>query len=260
MTEPWWSSDLKNRIRENWAENRAVVNGWLSIPSTVTAEINARVGFDSLTVDLQHGLNDYQSALNLLQIISIGKSAPLVRVPWLEPGIVGKLLDAGAVGLICPMINSAEDAARLVRYALYAPDGERSFGPTRAIMAHGPDYARVANEQIVTLAMVETKQALEELDGIVATPGLTGVYIGPSDLSLSMGYTPKFDSDEPEVVSAIQRILETAKSAGIRAGIHCLSPAYAKEMISMGFDLVTIGSDVRILTSATVATLEAVRS
>ena len=127
-------------------------------------------------------------------------------------------------------------------------------------MAHGPDYARVANEQIVTLAMVETKQALEELDGIVATPGLTGVYIGPSDLSLSMGYTPKFDSDEPEVVSAIQRILETAKSAGIRAGIHCLSPAYAKEMISMGFDLVTIGSDVRILTSATVATLEAVRS
>ena len=251
---------MKNRIREIWAENRPVVNGWLSIPSAVTAEINARAGFDSLTVDLQHGLNDYQSALNLLQIISIGKSAPLVRVPWLEPGIVGKLLDAGAVGLICPMINSAEDAARLVRYALYAPAGERSFGPTRAIMAHGPDYARAANEQIVTLAMVETKQALDELDGIVATPGLTGVYVGPSDLSLSMGYTPKLDHDEPDVVSTIQRILETAKAAGIRAGIHCLSPAYAREMISMGFDLVTVGSDVRILTSATAEALKAVRN
>jgi 4-hydroxy-2-oxoheptanedioate aldolase len=127
-------------------------------------------------------------------------------------------------------------------------------------MAHGPDYARVANEQIVTLAMVETKQALDELDGIVATSGLTGVYIGPSDLSLSMGYTPKLDPEEPAVVSAIQRILETAKTAGIRAGIHCLSPAYAREMISMGFDLVTVGSDIRILTSATVAALEAVRS
>ena len=260
VTGSWRASDLKNRIRETWAENRPVVNGWLSIPSTVTAEINARAGFDSLTVDLQHGLNDYQSALNLLQIISIGKSAPLARVPWLEPGIVGKLLDAGAVGLICPMINSAEDAARLVRYALYAPTGERSFGPTRAIMAHGPDYAQTANEQIVTLAMVETKQALNELDGIVATSGLTGVYIGPSDLSLSMGYTPKLDPDEPAVVSAIQRILETAKTAGIRAGIHCLSPAYAREMISMGFDLVTVGSDVRLLTSATAAALEAVRS
>ena len=181
-------------------------------------------------------------------------------MPWLEPGIVGKLLDAGAVGLICPMINSAEDAARLVRYAFYAPTGERSFGPPRAIMAHGPDYAQTANEQIVTLAMVETKQALDELDGIVATSGLTGVYIGPSDLSLSMGYTPKLDPDEPAVMSAIQRILETAKTAGIRAGIHCLSPAYAREMISMGFDLVTVGSDVWLLTSATAAALEAVRS
>ena len=250
----------QNRIRALWAAGKPVVNGWLSIPSTVTAEINARAGFDSLTVDLQHGLNDYQSALSLLQTISIGESAPMVRVPWLEPGIVGKLLDAGAVGLICPMINSAQDAADLVRYALYAPAGERSFGPTRAIMAHGPDYARVANDQIVTLAMVETTRALEALDEIVATPGLTGVYIGPSDLSLSMGHTPKLDHDAPEVVSAIRRILDTAKAAGIRAGIHCLAPAYAREMLSMGFDLVTVGSDVRILTSATAAALEAVRS
>ena len=111
----------QNRIRALWAADKPVVNGWLSIPSTVTAEINARAGFDSLTVDLQHGLNDYQSALSLLQSISIGESAPMVRVPWLEPGIVGKLLDAGAVGLICPMINSAQDAADLVRLCALRP-------------------------------------------------------------------------------------------------------------------------------------------
>ena len=250
----------QTRIRALWAAGKPVVNGWLSIPSTVTAEINARAGFDSLTVDLQHGLNDYQSALNLLQTISIGASAPMARVPWLEPGIVGKLLDAGAVGLICPMINSGQDAADLVRFALYAPDGERSFGPTRAILAHGPDYPRVANAQIVTFAMVETTRALEALDEIVATPGLTGVYVGPSDLSLSMGHIPKLDHDEPEVVAAIRRILGAAKTAGIRAGIHCLSPEYARAMLSLGFDLVTVGSDVRLLTSATAAALEAVRS
>ena len=251
---------MYNRIRDRWEKGEAVINGWLSIPSTVTAEINARAGFDSLVVDLQHGLNDYQSALALLQVISIGNSAPLARVPWLEPGIVGKLLDAGAVGLICPMINSAEDAAAFVRYALYAPNGERSFGPTRAIMEHGPSYPDVANEQVVTLAMVETTRALDALDSIVSTPRLTGVYIGPSDLSLSMGYSPGLDQEEPAVVAAIQRILDSAKGAGLRAGIHCLSPAYAKKMISLGFDLVTLATDIRLLTGATAAALSAVRS
>ena len=157
---------LKNKVRELWAEDKAVVNGWLAIPSTVTAEINARAGFDSLTVDLQHGLNDYQSALSLLQAISIGDSTPFARVPWLEPGIVGKLLDAGAVGLICPMINTPEEAEAFVRYARYAPDGERSFGPTRAVFEHGANYANDANRQIVTLAMIETTRALDNLNAI----------------------------------------------------------------------------------------------
>jgi len=250
---------LKNKVRELWAEDKAVVNGWLAIPSTVTAEINARAGFDSLTVDLQHGLNDYQSALSLLQAISIGDSTPFARVPWLEPGIVGKLLDAGAVGLICPMINTPEEAEAFVRYARYAPDGERSFGPTRAVFEHGANYANDANRQIVTLAMIETTRALDNLNAIVSTPGLTGVYIGPSDLSLSMGYTPKLDQDEPAVVAAIERILTTAKDAGLRAGIHCLAPSYAKKMITLGFDLVTLGNDIRILATATASVIEETR-
>ena len=153
---------MKNKVRELWAEDKAVVNGWLSIPSTVTAEINARAGFDSLTVDLQHGLNDYQSALSLLQAISIGDSTPLARVPWLEPGIVGKLLDAGAVGLICPMINTPEEAEAFVRYARYAPDGERSFGPTRAVFEHGAGYANDANRQIVLEMISELIGQMDE--------------------------------------------------------------------------------------------------
>ena len=139
----------QTRIRALWAAGKPVVNGWLSIPSTVTAEINARAGFDSLTVDLQHGLNDYQSALNLLQTISIGASAPMARVPWLEPGIVGKLLDAGAVGLICPMINSAQDAAdhgrTAARFALCA----RLNHFERVYDAHAGDRSHERRTQVL---------------------------------------------------------------------------------------------------------------
>jgi 4-hydroxy-2-oxoheptanedioate aldolase len=226
------------------------VNAWLSIPSTVTAEITGKQDFDSVTIDLQHGLNDYQAALGLLQALAASGATPMARVPWLEPGIIGKLLDAGALGIICPMVNTAADAEAFVRYANYAPRGCRSFGPTRAALVYGADYAKQADDAIVTLAMVETAEALGNVRHIVATPDLTGVYIGPSDLSLSMGYEPKLDHDEPAVLNAIARILDAAKEAAVKAGIHCLTPAYAKRMIAEGFDLVTLSSDVRIYAAA----------
>lgn len=251
---------MNNRIRKVWGDGRACVNAWLSIPSPVTAELVAQLDFDSLTIDLQHGLNDYSSALNLLQAIRVSDATPMARVPWLEPGIIMKLLDAGALGLICPMVNTREQAEAFVRYARYAPDGDRSFGPTRAVFVHGADYAGRANENVITLAMVETEEALSNVAAIVATPGLTGVYIGPSDLSLSLGYQPKLDHDEPAVVDAIKRVLEAAKSAGVRAGIHCLSPAYAKEMVALGFDLVTLGSDIRLFVASVTSALQEMRS
>ena len=242
---------MKTKLLDAWASGRAVINGWLSMPNTVSAEIMSQQDFDSLVIDLQHGLIDYTSALPMLQALAASDVFPLARTPWLEPGIIGKLLDAGALGIICPMVNSAADAEQLVRYAHYAPRGQRSFGPTRALLAHGGDYATRAKDVIVTLAMVETVQALENVDAIVRTPNLTGVYIGPSDLSLSMGHTPKLDQDEPAVVEAIMTILTAAKAAGVKAGIHCISPDYAKSMIAKGFDLVTIGgSDNRILAGA----------
>ena len=248
---------MNNRIRSCWREGKAAVNFWLSMPSTVSAEIAARQDLDGVTVDLQHGLIDYFSALPMLQVMSQGDATPMARVPWLEPGIIMKLLDAGALGIICPMINNAEEARRLVGYCSYAPAGERSFGPTRALPLYGADYPKLANAELVILAMVETKQALHNVSEIANTPGLTGVYIGPSDLSLSLGHEPKLDHGEPLVVEAIETILSAAKAAGVRAGIHCGSPAYARKMIALGFDLVTVGSDIRLLTGALAAAVVA---
>ncbi len=250
---------MDNKLRETWDAGRGAINGWLAIPSTVTAELVGRHDYDSVTIDLQHGLNDYHDALRMLQALAAGAATPVARVPWLEPGIIMKLLDAGALGIICPMVNTPEDAAKLVRYCRYAPLGERSFGPTRAIFQHGADYPSLANEAVVCLAMVETRQALDNVERIAATPGLTGIYIGPSDLSLSLGHTPKLDHDEPQVVDAIKRILAAAKEAGIKAGIHTLAPAYAKQMLALGFDLVTVGSDLRLLNAAIASSLAEMR-
>ncbi|NIM27145.1 MAG: 2,4-dihydroxyhept-2-ene-1,7-dioic acid aldolase [Gammaproteobacteria bacterium] len=251
---------MHNKLRSLWNDGATAVNAWLGIPSTVTAEIVSRQGFDAITVDLQHGITDYSSAVPMLQAISASDATPMARVPWLEPGIIMKLLDAGALGIVCPMINTPADAERFVRYCRYAPEGERSFGPVRAGLVHGPAYARQANESIVTLAMIETGQGLANVAEIVRTPGLTGVYIGPSDLGLSLGYEAKLDQTEPVVVDAIKRILEAARDAGIRAGIHCLAPAYAREMLGLGFDLVTLGTDIRLFTAAYADAMRALRA
>ncbi|NKC12870.1 MAG: 2,4-dihydroxyhept-2-ene-1,7-dioic acid aldolase [Gammaproteobacteria bacterium] len=237
-----------------------VINGWCAIPSSVSAETMAHQAFDSVTVDMQHGLIDYQCALTMLQAISQTQATPLCRVPWLEPGIIMKMLDAGAYGVICPMVNIPQDAHAFVSACSYAPDGMRSFGPTRAVVYGGADYAQHANRSMLKLAMIETKQAVANMEAIMATPGLSGVYIGPSDLSLSYGYTPKLDHDEPAVLEIIGQICECAKRHGILAGIHCLSPAYAKRMHAEGFDMVTLASDNRLIAAGAAEHIALVRA
>ena len=241
---------MHNKLRAVWEQSQTAVNAWLAIPSSVTAELVSKQDFDSVTVDLQHGLNDYASALGMLQALAASDVTPMARVPWLEAGIIMKLLDAGALGIVCPMVNTRADAEALVSYAHYAPQGSRSFGPMRAALVHGADYHRKANDSVIVLAMIETAQALENVADIARTPHLTGVYIGPSDLGLSMGHEPKLDQEEPAVVAAIEQILAAAHEAGIKAGIHCLAPSYARRMRELGFDLVTLGSDARLLSAA----------
>ena len=234
-------------MREIWAAGGAVVNGWLAIPNSFSAETMAHQGWDSLTIDLQHGVVDYQAMIPMLQAVSTTNTVPVVRVPWLEAGILMKALDAGAYGVICPMVNTRADAEKLVAYTHYAPRGTRSFGPVRALLYGGADYPQHANDTIVAFAMIETAQALENLDDILSTPGLDAVYIGPSDLSLALGCTPTFDDLDPKAADAVQHILARAKAHGVVAGIHNGSPEAALKRIGMGFQFVTVSSDARLM-------------
>jgi 4-hydroxy-2-oxoheptanedioate aldolase len=236
-----------NRLRTLWRHGQAAVNGWLAIPNSFSAETMAHQGWDSLTIDLQHGVVDYQAMVTMLQAISTTATVPVVRVPWLEPGILMKTLDAGAYAVICPMVNTREDAQKLVAYTHYAPRGTRSFGPVRALLYGGADYPQHANDTIVTFAMIETAAALDNLDEILSVEGLDAIYIGPSDLSLALGCKPTFDDLDPKAAEAVAHILARAKAHGVVAGIHNGTPEAALRRIAMGFQFVTVSSDARLM-------------
>lgn len=237
----------ENRLRQIWAKGGAAVNGWLAIPSSFSAETMAHQGFDSLTVDMQHGVVDYQTAVTMLTAVSTTDTTPLVRVPWLDPGIIMKSLDAGAYGVICPMVNTGDDAELLVQSVRYPPRGGRSFGPIRALLYAGADYPSHANDTVVAFAMIETAQALDNIDDILSVDGLDALYVGPADLSNSLGCTPKLDQEEKPVVEAIDMILAKAKEHGVVPGLHNGTPEYALKMVEKGFQFVTLASDARFL-------------
>lgn len=240
----------ENNVRNIWAKGGAVINGWLGIPSAVSAEAMAQAGWDSLTADLQHGLVDYQAAVGHFQAISTTQTTPFARVPWNEPGIIMKLLDAGAQGIICPMINSRAECEAFVGATRYAPQGYRSFGPTRAMWYSGADYYTHANKTVIASAMIETQKALDNLDEILSTPGLDAIYVGPADLSISLGKQPSGTPDDPVVADAIKKICAAAKKHKVVPGIHCGSTAFAKQMIGLGFQFVTILADTALLGNA----------
>ncbi|WP_204115309.1 HpcH/HpaI aldolase family protein [Shimia biformata] len=252
-----------NRLKRAWAEGRTTLNGWLAIGNAFSAEIMADAGFDCLTIDLQHGFLDYSDVKGMFQAMRASGVTPMARAPWREPGIVMKLLDAGAFGVICPMINTPEEAADLVSMVRYPPLGTRSFGPTRVNFAAGPDYAAHANDEVMVIAMIETAEAFANLDAICATPGLDGVYIGPADLTLSLsnGALPAgLDREEPEMIEAIQTILAAAKRAGIGTILHCGTPEYGARAVGWGCDMVTIAADVSLLSAGSKAAVARTRA
>jgi 4-hydroxy-2-oxoheptanedioate aldolase len=251
-------------VRENtlmaiWKGGGAAVNGWLGIPSSISAENMAQADWDSLTVDLQHGVVDYQTAVTMLQAISTTSTMPLARVPWLEPGIIMKLLDAGAYGIVCPMINSRAECEAFVGACRYAPQGYRSFGPVRAAWYAGQDYWKHANQTVITMAMIETKKALDNLDDILSVPGLDAIYVGPADLSLSLIGAPQIPATDAIVVDATKTIARKAREHGVYPGIHCVSTTHAKDMISWGYQFVTLLSDNAFLNAAVKAAVAEMR-
>ena len=244
-----------NRLRQIWAGGGAAINGWLAIPTGFSAETMAHQGWDSLTVDMQHGVVDYQRAVEMFTAISTTPTVPVARVPWLDPGHLMKALDGGAYGVICPMINNAEEAEKLVAWTHYPPRGTRSFGPIRGLLYGGSDYPSQADETIVVFAMIETQQGLDNLDEILRVPGLDAVYVGPSDLSLALGCRPTFDDVDKPAAEAIELIVAKAKEHGRVAGIHNGTPEYALKRIDMGFQFVTVASDARLMASGAQAVL-----
>jgi 4-hydroxy-2-oxoheptanedioate aldolase len=248
-----------NRVREAWAAGRAVVNGWCGIPSGFSAELMAHMGWDSLVIDMQHGVVDYKDMLSMLQGISTTEVTPMVRVPWNDPAHIMKALDAGAYGIICPMINSREECEKFVGACRYAPAGYRSSGPIRASLYGGADYQEKANETVLAFAMIETVEAIQKLDEILATPGLDAVYVGPSDLSITMGLPPGLDKDHEAMLANLQKILDGCRRHGIKAGIHTGSPAYAKRMFEMGYNFATIMGDAALMRAAGQQVLQQMR-
>lgn len=254
---------IENRLQGLWDEGRAALNGWLSIGNAFSAEVMAAQGYDSLTVDLQHGALEGSALLPMLQAMRASGVTPLVRVPWLEPGAIMRALDAGAQGVICPMVNSAGQAAEFVHWMRYPPQGGRSWGPFRARLVAGETYREAANARLLAIAMIETQAAMDNLEAIAAVPGLDALYIGPSDLTLSLSAgrrPPHFDAEAAEIVAAIRRILAVAKANGLRAGLHCATPEEAAQAVDWGFDLVTVADDARLLATAAAASVARVRA
>ena len=238
---------LKGRIDAG----KANVNGWLAIPSGFSAEVMAQCGWDSVTVDMQHGGQDYQSMVQCFQAMDKHPITPLVRVPWNEPGIIGKALDGGAMGIICPMVNTAAEAKQLADASLYPPAGKRSNGPIRAAMyGEASSYQATANSEILVIPMIETQQAIDNIDEILSVPGINGIYIGPSDMGLSLGLIPILDREEPIILEIYGRLLASCKRHGKFAGIHNGTAGYAARMMQMGFQLCTIANDSGLMARA----------
>ena len=238
----------KNKIKQCLSENIPIINGWLSIPNSFLAELMANEDWDSLTLDIQHGLIDYSSSIPMVQAISTASKPVLARVPWNEPGIIMKMLDLGVSGIICPMINSKDDCQKFVSYCKYPPIGQRSFGPMRAQLNFGSDYYTNANKEILSIAMVETKIAVENLEEILSTKGLDGIYVGPSDLSLSYTHKPSFDIEDSPVFEKIKLIATKTKNTNVFAGIHVGSPQYALKMIDLGYQFISVLNESKIMT------------
>ncbi len=242
---------MANKLKELWQAGTAAVNGWLAIPNGFSAEVMAQAGWDSVTVDLQHGVQDYMSTVQCFQAMQPHPVLPMARVPSNEPGIIGKVLDAGAYGVICPMTNTAAHVQAFVSACRYPPAGTRSNGPVRASI-YGPrdGYQKTANGEVLCIPMIETAEAVANLNPILDVPGIDAVYVGPSDLGFSMGLPPILDREEPEVLAVYETVVRAAAERGLAAGIHCLTAAYAKRAVGMGFKLVTVNNDCGLLLGA----------
>ncbi len=229
-------------LRQQWQEGEATLGGWISVPDPIVAEALARSGFDYVCVDNQHGAIDYSATVTILGACVAAGTSTIVRVPWNEPGIIGKMLDAGAHGIIIPMVNSPEEAEAAVQACRYAPRGSRSYGPT-VVGQRVADYPNWAADNVAVIPMIETRQAVEAIDDILAVEGIDAVYVGPADLSLTLGLPPGNNDGEPSFDDAYAKIVDACERAGVVAGCHATG-TLAPVRLAAGFRMVTVASDL----------------
>lgn len=247
-----------NSTKAKWRGGEVTYGAWLSIPSSYSAEVVAHQGFDWVCIDMQHGVIDYQVAVTMLQAISTSDATPIVRVPWNETGIIGKMLDAGAMGIIIPMVNSVAEARAAVAACRYAPDGSRSYGPTRVAQYAGTDYFGHANAEVACVPMIETKQALAAVDDILSVPGIDAAYVGPADMSVTLGLPPRMDNGGAFEEARIA-IAQACGRHGVTAGIHAnaaLAPGHA----AAGYRMITVHHDIAAITANAAADLRTARA
>lgn len=249
----------ENTMLQAWRRGEPTIGAWISIDSPYSAEVMAHVGFDWMCLDMQHGLLDYNDVKHMMMAVSTTNTIPVVRVPWNEPYEIMKALDAGALGVIVPLVNNREEAERAVSACRYPPDGMRSYGPARASLYAGKGYVEAANDQIACIVMIETAEALSNLDEIMSTPGVDAVYIGPNDLAYALGMKPVGDNNEPEHVKTVSHILATAQKHNIAAGIQTGSLEFTQRYLAEGFQMVTLGSDSAFMSRLARQELKAAR-
>lgn len=240
----------ENTLKTAWNDGSTTIGLWLATSDAAAIEPLGGVGYDYICLDLQHGLVDYSDALPILTALGSSPTVPLARAPWNEPGIIGKLLDAGSMGVIIPMVNSPAEAERAVAACRYAPHGSRSWGPTRAASAlrapaaDGVGYFDGANREIACIPMIETKAAVDDLEAILEVEGIDAVYVGPADLSISYGLPPATDHPDSAVYQeALAKIVEVSKAHGVVPGIHTV-PSLVQHRVEQGFRMVTATSNL----------------
>lgn len=248
-----------DRLKQRWQRGETAYGIWLLLGEPWLAEAAAAAGYDYVCVDLQHGLADYDAAVAMIRAVARTEATPIVRVPHNEPGLIGRALDAGALGIVVPMVNSPEEAARAVGACRYAPDGTRSYGPLGAGVLYGQDYGRQANDAVACIPMIETRQAVECVAEILAVPGIDAVYVGPSDLSLTLGLPPRGDHDAEVFGDALRAVVDGCASAGVVAGIHA-DTRLAPKWHAAGFRMITVASDLGAATTGMRADLAAARA
>ena len=246
-----------NASKAKWRRGETTFGAWLTIPSPYVAESVAHHAFDWVCVDMQHGVIDYADAVNMLLAISTTDATPIARVPWNEMGIIGKILDAGAMGIIIPMVNSVAEARDAVAACRYAPAGRRSYGPTRAPLYSGADYFQHANDEIACIPMIETKRALDDLDAILDVPGIDAVYVGPADLSITLGLQPRMDNDGAFEESRLA-IAAACTKREIAAGMHA-NGSLAARHVAAGYQMITVFTDITGVNAQAQAELDTAR-